>query len=211
MIARISILTIALTIQTAFAQSAPANKPDLARAKQTAETVCVACHGADGNSAAATFPKIAGQHEQYLLKQLRNFKPVGDKPAERVNASMAPMVAALSDTDMQGLARYYSQQKLKPEAAKSLKTVELGQKLWRSGNAATGVPACAGCHGPAGQGIPNQYPRLAGQFADYTEAQLKSFRLAERANDPNSMMRGFASRLTDAEIKAVSDYIAGLR
>jgi cytochrome c553 len=211
MIARISILTLALTAQTAFAQSAPANTPDLARAKQTAETVCAACHGADGNSAAATFPKLAGQHESYLLKQLRNFKSQNDKPAERINASMAPMATMLTDADMQGMARYFSQQKFKPEAAKNLATVEAGQKLWRAGNAATGVPACAGCHGPAGKGIPAQYPRLAGQFADYTEAQLKAFRATERANDPNSMMRGFASRLTDPEIKAVADYIAGLR
>lgn len=211
MIARISILTLALTVQTAFAQSAPSPQADLARAKQTAETVCAACHGVDGNSPLANFPKLAGQHESYLLKQLRNFKAQGNKPAERVNASMAPMVAALSDADMQGLARYYAQQKLKPESAKNIQTVELGQKLWRSGNAATGVPACAGCHGPAGKGIPAQYPRLAGQYAEYTEAQLKTFRSGERANDPNSMMRGFASRLTDNEIKALSDYIAGLR
>lgn len=211
MIARISILTIALTVQTAFAQAPAASKPDLARAKQTAETICAACHGPDGNSPVAAFPKLAGQHESYLLKQLQNFKAQNGKPAERVNASMAPMVAALTDADMQGLARFYSQQKLKPETAKNLASVEAGQKLWRSGNAATGIPACSGCHGPAGKGIPAQYPSLAGQYAEYTEAQLKTFRSGERANDPNSMMRGFASRLTDAEIKAVADYIAGLR
>lgn len=210
MIARISILTLTLTASSAFAQ-APGNQSDPARAKQIAETVCAACHGVDGNAAVATFPKLAGQHEQYLLKQIRNFKAVDGKPAERVNASMAPMVAALSDAEMKSLANYFSQQKLKPDAAKNIKSVELGQKLWRAGNAATGVPACASCHGPAGQGLPAQYPRIAGQFAEYTESQLKAFRTGERANDPSSMMRGFASRLTDTEIKALADYVAGLR
>ncbi|MDP5240744.1 c-type cytochrome [Uliginosibacterium sp. 31-16] len=211
MIARISILTIALTVQTAFAQSAPANKPDLAKAKQTAETVCAACHGADGNSIAATFPKLAGQHEAYLAKQLSEFKSQGGKPALRINASMAPMVAALSDADMRGLAAYFSQQKQKPEQAKNKQTVEFGQKLWRAGDASKGLPACSGCHGPAGMGIPAQYPRLQGQYADYIEAQLKAFRANERNNDPASMMRTVAIRMTDAEIKAVSDYAAGLR
>jgi len=210
MIARISILTLALTASNVFAQST-SDQSDPARAKQIAETVCAACHGVDGNSALATFPKLASQHEQYLLKQLHNFKAVDGKPAERVNGSMAPMVAALSDADMKGLAKYFSQQKLKPDAAKNIKTVELGQKLWRAGNAATGVPACASCHGPSGQGMPAQYPKIAGQFAEYTETQLKAFRAGERANDPNSMMRGFASRLTDTEIKALADYVAGLR
>lgn len=210
MIARISFLTLALTATSVFAQTGAA-QPDAARAKQIAETVCAACHGADGNAAAPTFPKIAGQHEQYLLKQLHNFKAADGKTAERVNASMAPMVATLSDADMAGLAKYFSQQKLKPEFAKNMASMEAGRKLWRAGNAATGVPACAGCHGPSGKGMPVQYPQISGQYADYIEAQLKAFRSGERANDPNSMMRGFASRLTDAEIKAVSDYAAGLR
>lgn len=210
MIARISILAFALAVPTAFAQTAtpPA---DLARAKQTAETICAACHGPDGNPAAAAFPKLAGQHQSYLLKQLHDFKASADKPAQRVNASMAPMVAMLSDADMKGLASYFASQKLKPDYAKNMKTVELGQKLWRAGNPATGVPACAGCHGAAGQGLAPQYPKIAGQFSDYIELQLKNFRSGERANDPNGMMRGSAARLTDAEIKALSDYIAGLR
>lgn len=210
MIARISILTLALAVPTAFAQTA-APQPDLARAKQTAETVCAACHGVDGNPAAASFPKLAGQQESYLLKQLHNFKAVDNKPADRVNNVMAPMVAPLSDDDMRGLARYFSQQTQKPDVAKNVKTIELGQKLWRAGNPETGVPACSGCHGPSGLGIPGEFPRLSGQFSDYIEAQLKSFRAGDRANDPNSMMRGFATRLTDPEIKAVADYAAGLR
>lgn len=212
MIARISILTIALTVQTAMAQTAPAaNKPDLARAKQTAETVCAACHGPDGNGTAATFPKIAGQHEAYLLKQLHDFKASGSKPPARVNATMQPMAATLSDEDMRGLATYFSQLKQKPDLAKNRQTVELGQRLWRAGDRSKGLPACAGCHGPTGLGIPTSYPRLQGQYADYIEAQLKTFRTGERANDAASQMQTVASRLSDAEIKAVADYAAGLR
>ena len=211
MIARISVLTLTLTIQTAFAQSAPAPKPDLAKAKQTAETVCAACHGADGNSLAATFPKLAGQHEAYLYKQLNEFKSVGGKPALRVNALMQAQTAALSDADMRGLAAYFSQQKQKSEVAKNKQTVEFGQKLWRAGDKTQGIPACAGCHGPAGLGIPGMYPRLQGQYADYIETQLKAFRASERSNDPAGVMRGLTLRMTDAEMKAVSDYAAGLR
>ena len=211
MIARISILTVALTVQTAFAQSAPVAKPDLAKAKQTAETVCVACHGADGNSIAATFPKLAGQHEAYLYKQLGEFKSTDGKPAVRVNVTMAPMAASLSEADMRGLAAYFSQQKQKPELSKNKQTIEFGQKIWRAGDISKGLPACAGCHGPAGLGIPGQYPRLQGQYADYIEVQLKAFRAGERSNDPASAMRTVALRMTDAEIKAVADYTAGLR
>jgi cytochrome c553 len=211
MIARISILTVALTIQTAFAQNVQAPKPDLAKAKQTAETICAACHGADGNSIAATFPKLASQHEAYLYKQLSEFKSVGGKPALRVNVLMQAQAAALSDTDMHSLAAYFSQQKQKPEIAKNKLTIEFGQKLWRAGDKSQGLPACAGCHGPAGLGIPGMYPRLQGQYADYIETQLKAFRASERANDPASVMRNLTLRMTDAEIKAVSDYAAGLR
>ncbi len=192
------------------ADSAPA-KPDVAKAQQIASTVCVACHGADGNSAIAANPKIAGQHPEYLYKQLKNFKSDNGAPAERANPVMGGMVAPLSDEDMRGLAAYFAGQKLKPEAAKSKESIELGQRLYRSGDQSKGLPACAACHGPAGAGLPAQYPRLSGQFAEYTEAQLKAFRLGERANDPAKMMRMVAVKMTDAEIKAVSDYIAGLR
>lgn len=211
MIARIAIVSFALTATAASAQSAPAYKPDLEKAKQTAEQVCAACHGADGNSANPMYPKIAGQHPTYLYKQLHNFKSWDGKPAERNNPVMAGMTAALSDADMRDLSAYFAQQKQQAEMAKNKQTLEFGQRIWRAGNASTGVPACSGCHGPAGAGLPAQYPRLQGQFADYTEAQLKAFRAGERANDPNSMMRTIALRMTDPEIKAVADYIAGLR
>ena len=124
---------------------------------------------------------------------------------------MAGMVANLSDADMKGLAAFYASQKLKPAAAADKDLATLGQKVWRGGNAQSGVPACAGCHGPAGAGLPGQYPRLAGQYAEYLASQLKLFKEGGRANDPNGAMRGVAARLTEREIRAVSEYAAGLR
>jgi cytochrome c553 len=184
---------------------------DAAKGQQIAGQVCAACHAADGNSVAATNPKIAGQFPEYLHKQLRDFKPQGAKKPARDSAIMTPMVANLSETDLNNLAAYYSGQKLKPSAAVDKDLAALGQKLWRGGNGATGVPACAGCHGPNGAGIPAQYPRLSGQFAEYIAAQLKAFRDGGRANDPNGTMRGVAQRMTEREIRAVSEYAAGLR
>lgn len=184
---------------------------DAAKAQQIAGSVCAACHAADGNSAAAANPKIAGQFPEYLHKQLMDFKGQGGKKPARESAIMTPMVANLSDADMKSLAAYYSGQKLKPAAAADKDLAALGQKLWRGGNAATGVPACAGCHGPAGAGMPAQYPRVAGQFSEYIAAQLKAFRDGARANDANGMMRGVAARMTEREIRAVAEYAAGLR
>lgn len=186
-------------------------KPDAAKGESIAKQVCAACHAPDGNSVASANPKLAGQLPEYLHKQLANFKPQGDKKAERDNAVMGGMVANLSDGDMANLAAYYGSQKLRPAAASSKELAAQGQKLWRGGNAANGVPACAGCHGPDGAGIPSQFPRLSGQFAEYVEAQLKLFRTGGRANDPNGMMRGVAARMSDQEIKAVAEYAAGLR
>ncbi|MBS0544366.1 MAG: cytochrome c4 [Proteobacteria bacterium] len=185
--------------------------PDLAKAKQTAETVCAACHNADGNSAIPANPKLAGQHADYLYKQLHEFKSWEGKKAVRENAIMSAMAAGLEEADMKGLAEYFASQTQKPEPAKNVATIDQGQKIWRGGIPAKGVPACAACHGPAGAGLPAQYPRLSGQFADYTEAQLKAFRDGVRANDPNRMMRMIALKMTDPEMKAVADYAAGLR
>lgn len=209
MIKRSLLLSLLLVAGSLHAQDKAA-APDLAKAKQTAEQICAGCHGADGNSQLPANPKLAGQHEEYLLKQLRNFKG-GPNGPERPNPIMGGMVAALSDADMESLARHFSSQKLQPESAKSKDTISQGQQIWRAGIASKGVPACAACHGPAGAGLPTQFPRLSGQFADYTEAQLKLFRSGERANDPNKMMRLIAIKMTDPEIKAVSDYAAGLR
>ena len=186
-------------------------KPDAAKGKAIASQLCVACHMADGNSAQPENPKIAGQFADYLYKQLTNFKPQGDTKAARENPIMAGMVANLSDTDMRNLAAYFAGQSLNPAAAEDKDLAALGQAIYRGGNLKTGVAACAGCHGPTGVGIPKQYPRISGQFAQYIEAQLKAFRSGTRANDPNGMMRGVAARMTDQEIKAVAQYTAGLR
>ena len=203
-------ILFATSFVTHASEEAPA-KADPAKGKLVAETICVACHGADGNSMVSANPKLAGQVQHYIYKQLTNFKASEGKPAARDNAIMAGMVAALSDEDMKNVAAWFASQKLTPESAKNEKTIELGKKLWRQGDFRKGVPACAGCHGPTGAGLPAQYPRLSGQFAEYTEAQLKAFRAGERANDPEGMMRTIAGKLSDAEIKAVSDYAAGLR
>ena len=185
--------------------------PDLAKARQTAETVCAACHGADGNSPTPANPILAAQGSDYLYKQLSEFKAADGKPAVRNNAVMAGMAGLLSTEDMQGLALYFSQQKRKPASASDAKLVAAGKTLWRKGDFDKGIPACSGCHGPNGAGIPAQYPRLAGQHAEYTELQLKNFRSEERSNDPGRMMRSVADKLSDKQIKALADYIAGLR
>jgi cytochrome c553 len=191
--------------------TAQALAQDAAKAQSIAAQVCAACHAADGNSTAPANPKIAGQIPEYTHKQLKDFKAEGGKKPVRESPIMMGMVANLSDADMKGLAAFYGGQKLKPAAASDKNLVAAGQRLWRGGNAATGVPACAGCHGPAGAGMPAQYPRIAGQYADYVAAQLKAFKEGSRTNDPNGMMRGVAARLTDREIRAVAEYAAGLR
>jgi len=191
--------------------TAQALAQDAAKAQSIAAQVCAACHAADGNSTAPANPKIAGQIPEYTHKQLKDFKAEGGKKPARESPIMMGMVANLSEADMKGLAAFYGGQKLKPAAASDKNLVAAGQRLWRGGNAATGVPACAGCHGPAGAGMPAQYPRIAGQYADYLAAQLKAFKEGGRANDPNGMMRGVAARLTDREIRAVAEYAAGLR
>jgi len=189
-------------------------KADPAKGKTIAETICVACHGADGNSPISANPNLAGQVEDYIYKQLNNFKMVDGKPAARNNPNnpvMMAMAAPLSDEDMRNVAAWFAQQKQKPAAAKDDAQIALGQKLWRMGDFKKGVPACAGCHGASGAGLPAQFPRLSGQYPEYTEAQLKAFRQGERTNDPEKMMRTIAAKLSDAEIKAVSEYAAGLR
>ncbi len=208
MIKRSLLLSLLLVAGSLQAQD---QAPDLAKAKQIAETLCVACHAADGNSQLPANPKIAGQHPEYLYKQLREFKSWDGAKPVRDNAIMGGMVAGLSDDDMKALAHYFAANKLQPEPAKNLASIELGQKIWRGGIPTKGVPACAACHGPAGAGMPAQYPRLSGQFAEYTEAQLKAFRDGVRANDPSKMMQMIAIKMTDPEIKAVADYAAGLR
>lgn len=210
------IRTTALAVLLAASFSAFANEEakapvDLAKAKQIAEGVCVACHGADGNSPVATNPNLAGQIPEYLHKQLSNFKAADGKPAARNNPIMGGMAATLSEEDMKSLSVYFSQQKLKPAAAKDEKLAAEGQSIWRKGDFEKGVPACAGCHGAAGAGLPAQFPRLAGQYPEYIETQLKSFRADERANDAEKVMRVISAKLSDRQMKAVAEYAAGLR
>lgn len=176
-----------------------------------ASQVCAACHGPDGNSVAPANPKIAGQIPEYLQKQLRDFKAQDGKKPLRESAIMNGMVANLSDDDMKGLAAFYAGQAQKPSAAADKQLAAVGQKLWRGGDAVHGIPACEGCHGPAGAGIPAQFPRLSGQFADYVAAQLTAFREGKRANDRNGVMRGVAAHMNDGQIRAVAEYAAGLR
>jgi cytochrome c553 len=201
----------ALGALVAATSTVVAAQDNAARGQRIAGQVCAACHGADGNSVAPTNPKIAGQFAEYLHKQLADYKPQSNKKPARENPIMSPMVANLSEDDMKSLAVYYSGQKLNPAAASDKELAALGQKIWRGGIAASNVPACAGCHGPAGAGIPAQFPRLSGQFAEYIAAQLKAFKDGTRANDANGVMRAVASRMTEREIQALAQYAAGLR
>jgi cytochrome c553 len=201
---------VALSLLATPAAFAQTPKVDLAKGQQIASQVCAACHGADGNSTAPANPKLASQHPEYLLKQLQNFRVQAPaKEPTRANPIMAGFAAQLSDEDMRNVAAYYAAQPLKPAAARDKDVVELGQRIYRGGIAAKNVPACAGCHSPNGAGIPAQYPRIGGQYADYTAAQLVAFRQGVRQN--SEQMAAIAARLSDAEIKAVAEYIAGVR
>lgn len=198
-------LAAALLVAPAWAADAPAAAapPDLAKG-QAAAAVCMACHTADGSRGLPANPILQGQFPEYLAKQLHEFKS-----GKRKNAIMSGMAAPLSEDDIRNIAAFYASKPAPDGFARNKETVLLGQKIWRGGIADRSIPACAGCHGPAGAGIPVQYPRLAGQHAEYTALQLNTFRSGERAN--NAQMTGVAAKLNDAEIQAVSDYIAGLR
>lgn len=203
---KLTLLALALAAASAVQANTPAApaKPDLAKGQKIATEVCMACHMADGSRGSPANPILAGQHPEYLAKQLAEFKA-----GKRKNAIMAGMAATLSDSDMRDVAHFYAGKSAKPGFAKNKATVELGQKIYRGGIADRAVPACAACHGPTGSGLPAQYPRLAGQHGDYVEAQMLAFRSGARANNPQ--MTGVAAKMNDVEIKAVSDYIAGLR
>jgi cytochrome c553 len=216
---RFSLMSMFSVAAFALAPHAQANEPaqpaaykgDAAKGQPLASAVCGACHGPDGNSAVSANPKLAGQHAAYLFKQMKNFKAGPDGKSERVNAIMNGMIAPYTEEQMKDFAAYFAAQKQTGSEVKNRESIELGKKLYRAGDASKGLPACAACHGPAGAGLPAQFPRIAGQFAEYTEAQLKAFRVSERANDPNKMMQMVAIKMTDAEIRAVADYIAGLQ
>ena len=177
-----------------------------AEAGKTKSATCAACHGADGNSVNPEWPKLAGQHASYIVKQLTNFKK-----GDRNNATMSPMAQPLSDQDVADLAAYFSSQARKGGEADKTK-VTLGEQVYKGGNNATGVAACAACHGPTGAGNPAaNFPSLNGQQTTYIKNQLNAFRKGERANDAGKMMRNVAAKMTDAEIDTVAEYITGLK
>ncbi len=188
----------------AATEAKPAAKADLAKGEATSAAVCVACHTSDGTRGSPANPILQGQHPEYLAKQLSEFKA-----GKRENAIMKGFASALSEDDMKNVAAYYASKRAKAGFGKNKDLVALGEKIYRGGIADRSIPACSGCHSPSGAGLPSQYPRLAGQHADYTEAQLTAFRGGARKN--NLQMTGVAAKLNDREIKAVSDYIAGLR
>jgi len=195
---------VAPVLSHANEPAAKAAKPDLAKGEATFNAVCAACHGAGGNSATPVNPKLAQQHPDYIVKQLQEFKS-----GKRANPIMMGMAAGLSDDDMKNVAAWLGTQKAQPGFAKERDLVTLGERIYRGGIADRQIAACAGCHNPTGAGIPSQYPRLSGQHADYAVAQLTAFRDGVRKN--SVQMTQVAAKMNDREIKAVADYIAGLR
>ncbi|MGQ5522183.1 c-type cytochrome [Chitinimonas sp. PSY-7] len=199
-------IVLGLAASVAYASEAPAPvaKADPAKGKAIVEQVCAACHGMDGNSAASANPSLAGQHPEYLYAQLTAFKK-----GERKDPIMMGQVAALSDADMKNLAAYFGEQKPKERAGTNKVLIEAGKKIYRGGNRETGVPACMACHGPNGSGMPVQFPRLGSQHAAYIEKSLKDYKVG--TGRVNLIMKPIAGKLSDADMKAVAEYIAGLR
>ncbi len=209
----VKFVSIAMLSLSSLATAAEGNAPaDLAKGSTLYSsgdasrgiTACVACHGAAGNSTISVNPKLAGQHEAYLQKQLHDFRG-----PNRNNAVMTMIAKALSEEDIRNISAYLAEQKPAPGAAKNKDTVEWGKQIFRGGIAEKNVPACAGCHSPNGAGIPAQYPRLAGQHQDYSVAQLNNFSSGARSN--SVQMSTISQRMSEAEMKAVSDYMAGLK
>lgn len=198
-------MKLILSLVITFILSSPLMAAGDAAAGKQKATACAACHGADGNSVNPEWPKLAGQSEAYLLKQLKDFKE-----QKRVNPLMSGPVAVLSDQDMVDLAAYFATQTGSPGSTDAAQ-LELGELIYRGGNLETGVAACTGCHSPTGAGnSAAAFPRLSGQHSKYISTQLRSFRDNLRGNDQASMMRSVAKKMTIEEIEAVSQYIAGL-
>ena len=202
-----AVLTALTTFSLAHADDTQ-SKADPAKAQQLVTTVCAACHGADGNSTSPDKPKLAEQGAAYITKQLMDFKS-----GKRTNPIMQGIVASsnLTEDDMKNLGAYFSEQTIKPGAAKDKELADAGEKIFKGGDAASGVPACMACHGPTGAGIPAEFPRLAGQHSLYVYTQLNNFRLGQRTNDGGKMMENIAARMTDQEMKAVAEYVSGLQ
>ena len=200
-----ALLATTLFAAAASAADAPAApKVDLAKGAASYAGVCVACHAADGNSTVPLQPSLAAQHPEYTYKQLMEFKS-----GVRQDPVMQGFAAMLTEDDARNIAGWLATQKAKPGFAKEPALVLQGERIFRGGIPDRRIPACAGCHSPNGAGIPSQYPRLAGQHAEYTVKQMVAFRDGTRTN--NQVMTGVAAKMNDREIKAVSDYIAGLR
>jgi len=206
-----SVCLLCLLAQAVFAEAPVASESEqqaLIAQGEIKSVTCVACHQADGNSIVPAWPKLAGQHEAYLLKQLKAFHAGETGP--RNEPSMYAMVAALTDEDFKALAAYYAAQSMS-EAKTPEQFVSLGERLYRGGDLKRGIPACMGCHGPAGMGLKAaNIPRLSSQHAESTLAQLQHYRNDNRKTDPQGMMREIAKRLTEKEMTAVSHYVAGL-
>jgi cytochrome c553 len=199
-----ALLLSTLLLASSAAMAADAAKPDLAKGQAKSTEVCAACHTNDGSRGSPANPILQGQHPEYLTKQLSEFKA-----GKRENPVMKGFASTLSEEDMKNVAAFYASKQAKPGFAKNKDLVKLGEKIYRGGIADRQVPACAGCHNPTGAGNPSLFPRLGGQHADYTEAQLVAFRGHARKNSPQ--MIDVAAKMNDREIKAVADYIAGLR
>jgi cytochrome c553 len=201
---------VALILSAAFAtgnalanESAPVAQPDPAKG-QLLSAACQACHMADGSRGLPLYPILQGQHPDYIIKQLTEFKA-----GKRVNPIMTGMAATVADENMKDIAAFYNSKRAQPAPAPSKESVALAQQIWRGGILSRQVPACAGCHSPNGAGIPSQYPRIGGQHPDYAEAQLNAFRSGARTN--SAQMTAIAGKLNDREIKALAEYVSGLR
>ena len=222
-------LGVAVAMQSAVAQASTSAIVGDAKAGATKAAVCGACHGVDGNSAAANFPKLAGQGERYLIKQISDIKAWDTETNQAKKATtgravmeMTGLLTNFSDQDIADVAAYFASQNTQLSGSKKMEVqvnsgikvdaLELGAKAYRAGNLVNGVPACTGCHGPDGKGnAAAGFPRLSGQHADYIEKQLTNFRAGNRINDGDTQtMRAVAEKLSDAEIKALANFIAGL-
>lgn len=189
-----------------IASQALAASGDPVKGQTLAEKACASCHALDGNSAAPAHPILAGQFPDYLTRQLTDFRA-----GARRNVMMASLIVSLTEADIRNLAAHYGAQTPKAAGGREGGLAAEGQRLFRNGNAATGLPSCASCHGSAGGGIDGQFPRIAGQHAKYTTTQMKYFRTGFRDNDLGKMMQTVARKMSDQDIKAVSEYISTLR
>ena len=197
-----SLISIILVLSNVHAK-------DAKKGAALAQGLCAACHASDGNSVIPANPILAGQHYTYLKNQLNYFQvKEGEDKAKRENAVMLGIASTLSSDDIDNLSAYYSQQKIKPSYASNIELAKAGEVVYKAGDDTRGIPSCSSCHGPRGLGIPGQYPRISGQHATYTASTLKSYKNGSRAN--NKQMMAISSRLTEGQINALAEYLAGL-